>query len=72
MAEELGAAADQVSNEAFEKLAREHFPRLYSVARRLTDEGAEDLVQECLLRAYRARGAGAGATPRPPARTPSP
>ncbi|MGQ0668916.1 MAG: sigma-70 family RNA polymerase sigma factor, partial [Actinomycetota bacterium] len=34
-------------------LAREQMPRLYSLARRLTADGAEDLVQECLLRAYR-------------------
>lgn len=45
---------ERASKEAFERLAREHLPRLYSLARRLTDEGAEDLVQECLLRAYRA------------------
>ncbi len=39
--------------ETFEALAREQLPRLYSLARRLTDRGAEDLVQECLLKAYR-------------------
>jgi RNA polymerase sigma-70 factor, ECF subfamily len=41
------------SKEAFERLARSQLPRLYALARRLTDRGAEDLVQECLLRAYR-------------------
>jgi RNA polymerase sigma-70 factor (ECF subfamily) len=41
------------SREAFERLARAQLPRLYALARRLTDRGAEDLVQECLLRAYR-------------------
>jgi RNA polymerase sigma-70 factor (ECF subfamily) len=41
------------SKEAFERLARAQLPRLYALARRLTDRGAEDLVQECLLRAYR-------------------
>lgn len=41
------------SREAFERLAREQMPRLYSLARRLTQDGVEDLVQECLLRAYR-------------------
>lgn len=41
------------SKEAFEALARAQLPRLYSLARRLTDRGPEDLVQECLLRAYR-------------------
>lgn len=38
---------------AFETLAREQLPRLYSLARRLVVDGAEDLVQECLMRAYR-------------------
>jgi len=37
----------------FQQLAREHLPRLYGLARRLVGEGAEDLVQETLLRAYR-------------------
>ena len=35
-------------------MAKEAIPGLYSLARRLTDRGVEDLVQECLLRAYRA------------------
>lgn len=55
MAEEV-QTVERASKEAFERLAREHLPRLYSVARRLTNEGTEDLVQECLLRAYRALG----------------
>jgi RNA polymerase sigma-70 factor (ECF subfamily) len=42
--------------EAFEVLARESLPRLYSLARRLGGEDAEDLVQECLLKAYRSFG----------------
>ncbi|MGH2590115.1 MAG: sigma-70 family RNA polymerase sigma factor [Actinomycetota bacterium] len=41
------------SKESFERLARAQLPRLYALARRLTDRGADDLVQECLLRAYR-------------------
>lgn len=41
------------SKGSFDAVAREQLPRLYSLARRLTDAGAEDLVQECLLRAYR-------------------
>jgi RNA polymerase sigma-70 factor (ECF subfamily) len=41
------------SKEAFERLARPQLPRLYALARRLTEHGAEDLVQDCLLRAYR-------------------
>jgi RNA polymerase sigma-70 factor (ECF subfamily) len=42
------------SREAFEAMAAEAIPGLYALARRLTDRGAEDLVQDCLLRAYRA------------------
>lgn len=38
---------------AFTPVAREQLPRLYSLARRLVGGHAEDLVQECLLRAYR-------------------
>jgi RNA polymerase sigma-70 factor (ECF subfamily) len=38
---------------AFGTLAREHLPGLYSLARRLVASDAEDLVQECLLRAFR-------------------
>jgi RNA polymerase sigma-70 factor (ECF subfamily) len=34
-------------------MALVQLPRLYSLARRLSGEGAEDLVQECLMRAYR-------------------
>lgn len=39
---------------AFQRLAREQLPRLYASARRLGGAGAEDLVQDCLLRAFRA------------------
>ncbi len=54
MAEERGdAPADR---DAFERLARENLPALYSLARRLVRGGAEDLVQECLLSAYRSFG----------------
>ena len=38
---------------AFGVLAREHLPRLYSLARRLLPEDPEELVQECLVRAFR-------------------
>jgi RNA polymerase sigma-70 factor (ECF subfamily) len=38
---------------AFQRLAREEMPGLYALARRLDRGDAEDLVQECLLRAYR-------------------
>jgi RNA polymerase sigma-70 factor, ECF subfamily len=40
----------------FAELARQELPRLYSLARQLVDDEAEDLVQECLLRAYRGYG----------------
>lgn len=43
---------------AFEELFRRHRPRLYRAARRrgLTDEDAEDAVQEAMLSAHRAAG----------------
>jgi RNA polymerase sigma-70 factor (ECF subfamily) len=44
------------SKEDFEAMATQAIPGLYALARRLTDHGPEDLVQECLLRAYRAYG----------------
>jgi len=37
----------------FQGLARAELPGLYALARRLCRHDAEDLVQECLLRAYR-------------------
>jgi RNA polymerase sigma-70 factor (ECF subfamily) len=37
----------------FAELARQQMPRLYALARQLVDDAAEDLVQECLLKAYR-------------------
>ena len=37
----------------FRDLARDQLPRLYSIARRLVGDDAEDAVQECLLKAYR-------------------
>lgn len=37
----------------FTQVARLQLPRLYSLARRLVGDGAEDLVQECLTKAYR-------------------
>lgn len=38
---------------AFQRLAMREIPGLYSLARRLVQDGAEDLVQETLLRGYR-------------------
>jgi len=34
-------------------IARDQLPRLYSIARRLVGDEAEDAVQECLLKAYK-------------------
>jgi RNA polymerase sigma-70 factor (ECF subfamily) len=44
------------TREAFQELARKELPGLYSLARRLVRDGAEDLVQEALLQGYRAFG----------------
>lgn len=40
----------------FQQVAREQLPWLYVLARRLAGPRAEDVVQECLLKAYRAYG----------------
>ena len=42
-----------MTDQAFTSAARAELPRLYSLAQRLVGDGAEDLVQECLLKAYR-------------------
>ncbi len=39
--------------ERFRVLAERELSRLYGIARRLVGDDAEDVVQECLLRAYR-------------------
>jgi RNA polymerase sigma-70 factor (ECF subfamily) len=44
------------TREAFQRLAVAELPALYSLARRLVRDGAEDLVQETLIRAYRSFG----------------
>lgn len=49
----VGGAVAIDDTQAFEALAREAIPRLYGMARRLVGREAEDLVQECLMRAYR-------------------
>ncbi len=41
---------------AFGVLAREHLSRLYALAARLLPEDPEELVQECLVRAFRRFG----------------
>jgi RNA polymerase sigma-70 factor (ECF subfamily) len=38
--------------ESFRQLAREQLPRLYSIARRLARDDAEDAVQDCLLKGF--------------------
>jgi RNA polymerase sigma-70 factor (ECF subfamily) len=48
------ASADQT--ESFRTLAAEQLPRLYSIARRLVGDDAEDAVQDCLLKAFRSFG----------------
>jgi RNA polymerase sigma-70 factor (ECF subfamily) len=45
--------ADTRTPVPFTDVARPLLPQLYSLARRLAGTDAEDLVQECLLRAYR-------------------
>jgi RNA polymerase sigma-70 factor (ECF subfamily) len=42
--------------ERFRALAERELARLYALARRLVGDDAEDVVQECLLRAYRGFG----------------
>jgi RNA polymerase sigma-70 factor, ECF subfamily len=44
------------TRESFQRLASAELPTLYWLARRLVRDGAEDLVQEALLRAYRSYG----------------
>jgi RNA polymerase sigma-70 factor, ECF subfamily len=43
---------DSFTTEGFRDLARAQLPRLYSLARRLIGEEAEDAVQDCLLKAF--------------------
>lgn len=51
----MGAMVDAPGTPAaFQRLARDQLPALYALARSLDRQGAEDLVQECLLRAFRA------------------
>lgn len=40
-------------DQTFTQVAREQLPWLYSLARRLADQRAEDVVQDCLMRAYK-------------------
>jgi RNA polymerase sigma-70 factor, ECF subfamily len=46
------AAAEADSDRSFRTVAKEHLPRLLSLARRLVGDDAEDAVQDCLLKAF--------------------
>ena len=49
----MGDRTDEDRKQAFEHLAKDSIPRLFGLARRLAGDDAEDLVQECLMRAFR-------------------
>jgi RNA polymerase sigma-70 factor (ECF subfamily) len=51
-AENLTGPRQVDRDEAFRTLAREQLPRLVSIARTLVGDDAEDMVQECLLKAF--------------------
>jgi RNA polymerase sigma-70 factor (ECF subfamily) len=51
-----GLVVRERTKEAFQELVLGELPALYSLARRLVRDGAEDLVQEALLQAFRAFG----------------
>jgi RNA polymerase sigma-70 factor, ECF subfamily len=48
------SARESGAKERFRLLAEEQLPRLYTIARRLVGDEAEDAVQDALLKAYRA------------------
>ena len=48
----LGRTVDISPAERFRDLARAQLPRLYSLARRLVGDDAEDAVQDCLLKGF--------------------
>jgi RNA polymerase sigma-70 factor (ECF subfamily) len=48
------SARESGTKERFRLLAEEQLPRLYTIARRLVGDEAEDAVQDALLKAYRA------------------
>ena len=51
-ADDAAEAVPVDPDEAFRRLAREQLPRLVSIARRIVGDDAEDMVQECLLKAF--------------------
>jgi RNA polymerase sigma-70 factor (ECF subfamily) len=64
-ADDMRAASDRAAKERFRVLAESQLPRLFTIARRMVGDDAEDAVQDALLKAYRAFDrlvdAGAGA-----------
>jgi RNA polymerase sigma-70 factor (ECF subfamily) len=48
------SAPESGTKERFRLLAEQQLPRLYTIARRLVGDDAEDAVQDALLKAYRA------------------
>ena len=48
-----GVMVVNLERNGFQQVAREQLPWLYALARKLTGDGAEDVVQECLVKAYR-------------------
>ena len=53
MQEHVPTDTQRESVDRFRALAERELPRLYAIARRLVGMDAEDVVQECLLRAFR-------------------
>lgn len=47
------AVMTEQATASFSRIAREQLPWLYSLARRLAGDRAEDVVQNCLLRAFK-------------------
>ena len=52
-AEEINRMAEE-TDQSFSFVARQQLPWLYSLARRVAANRAEDVIQDCLLRAYKA------------------
>ncbi|MDQ4094785.1 MAG: sigma-70 family RNA polymerase sigma factor [Actinomycetota bacterium] len=52
----MASATKVDKKEEFKELAREQLPRLYSLARRLVGDDAEDVVQETLMKAFQKFG----------------
>ena len=48
-----GGVVVRLEQSDFQEVARQQIPWLYALARKLTAKDAEDVVQECLVKAYR-------------------